>query len=385
LDKVYRYFCFYVNKKKVKNMNYKMVAIIEAVALIAIIIGFAFYSVSAGSKTITVSGTGSTFVAPLVQKWSEGFNALTGAQVNYEGTGSGTGVKQFTNKTVDFGASDPPMKDSEFAATPGALHLPETVGGTVVIYNIANVNVELNFTGEVLAGIFMLNLTSWNDARLVKLNPGVSLPNQPIYVVHRSDSSGTTKIFTSFLSDTNAVWNKTYGASNTINWPATEDGEKGSSNVAGAVERNSYSIGYVELQYALSNGILYGKVWNSAAKEYVEPTFDTLEAAVSSVSLNLPHGNQSWAGVGSYFKNISTGYPITSFSYILVYRELNVVPGMTLEKAKTLTWFLWFAVHDGQSYSRALSYVPLPQVVVTLDEATLRMITFNGQQVNNWS
>ena len=366
-------------------MNYKIVAIIEAVALIAIIIGFAFYSVFAGSKTITITGTGSTFVAPLVQKWSEGFNALTGAQVIYESTGSGTGVKQFTNKTVDFGASDPPMKDSEFAAAPGALHLPETVGGTVVIYNIANVNVELNFTGEVLADIFMLNITRWNDARLAQLNPGVSLPNQPIYVVHRSDSSGTTKIFTSFLSDTNAVWNRTYGASNTINWPTSEDGEKGSSNVAGAVERNSYSIGYVELTYALSNHILYGKIWNAAAKEYVEPTFDTLSAAASSVSLNLPHGNQSWASVGSYFKNVSTGYPITSFSYILVYRELNVVPDMTMEKAKAFTWFLWFAVHDGQSYSRALSYVPLPQVVVTLDEATLRMITFNGQQVNNWS
>ncbi len=366
-------------------MNYKNIAIIEAVALIVIIIGFAFYTLSSNQQTITLSGQGSTFVAPLIQKWSEAFNDLTGAQVNYEGTGSGAGVEQFTSKTVDFGASDPPMTNSQFTAAPRVLQLPETVGGTVVIYNILNVKTELNFTGEVLADIFMLNITSWNDARIADLNPGVNLPNQPIYVVHRSDSSGTTKIFTSFLSDTNAVWNKTYGASNTINWPASEDGEKGSSNVAGAVERNSYSIGYVELQYALSNGILHGKIWNSDAKEYVEPTFDTLEAAVSSVSLNLPYGNQSWVGVGSYFKNVSTGYPITSFSYILVFRELNVVPGMTLEKAKTLTWFLWFAIHDGQSYSSALSYVPLPQVVVTLDEATLRMITFNGQQVNSWS
>jgi phosphate transport system substrate-binding protein len=363
-------------------MNYKIIAIIEAVALIVIIIGFAFYAFSS-NLTVTLSGQGSTFVAPLIQKWSEAFNGLTRAQVNYEGTGSGAGVQQFTSKTVDFGASDPPMTSLQWAT--GVLHLPETVGGTVVIYNIANFKTELNFTGEVLADIFRLNITKWNDARIANLNPSITLPNQLIYVVHRSDSSGTTKIFTSFLSDTNVAWNKTYGASNTINWPASEDGEKGSSNVAGAVERNSYSIGYVELQYALSNRILYGKIWNSNAKEYVEPTFDTLEAAVSSVSFTLPQGNQTWAGVGSYFKNVSTGYPITSFSYILVYEELNVVPGMTLQRAKTLTWFLWFAIHDGQIYSSTLSYVPLPQVVVTLDEATLRMITFNGQQVNSWS
>lgn len=363
-------------------MNYRIVAIIEAIALIALIIGFAFYTLSS-TQTTTLSGAGSTFIAPLVQKWSEEFNGLTGAQVNYEGIGSGAGVKQFTNKTIDFGASDPPMTSSQFAAAPGTLHLPITIGGVVIIYNIPNVQTKLNFTGEVVADIFRLNITSWSDARLAVLNPSVSLPNQSIYVVHRSDSSGTTKVFTSFLSNENVIWNATYGASNTINWPTATYGSSGSSGVAASVTQNQYSIGYVELTYALQNNIMYGKVWNSVAKEFVEPTLDTLKAAASSLP-SLPPGNQSWADVGAPFKS-PTGYPITSFSYIVVYKELNIVPGMTQEKAKTLAWFLWWAVHDGQSYSAAKSYVPLPDAVVALDEATLRLITFNGQQVHSWS
>jgi phosphate transport system substrate-binding protein len=366
-------------------MNYKIVAIIEAIALIAIIIGFAFYVLSSNQQTITLSGAGATFPAPLYQKWSEEFNDLTGVQIVYEGIGSGAGVKQFTNKTVAFGASDPPMTASEFAAAPGALHLPMTIGGVVVIYNIPNLQTKLNFTGEVIADIFRLNITKWNDLRLAALNPSVSLPDQSFYVVHRSDSSGTTKVFTSFLSDENAVWKATYGANNVIPWPTATYGGPGNSGVAQQVQLNQYSIGYVELNYAIQNSIPYGKMLNPATSEFVDATFDTLKAAADSISLNLPPGDQSWASVGAYFKRPSSGYPITSFSYILVYKELNVVPGMTLEKAKTLAWFLWWAIHDGQSYSAAKSYVPLPDAVVTHDEATLRMITFNGQQVHSWS
>lgn len=365
-------------------MNYKTVAIIEAIALIVISVGFGYYVFSFNQQAITLSGAGATFPAPLYQKWSEEFNGLTGAQINYEGIGSGAGVKQFTNKTVDFGASDPPMKDSEFAAAPGTLHLPMTIGGVVVIYNIQSVQTRLNFTGEIIADIFRLNITRWNDPRLIALNPSVNLPNQPIYVVHRSDSSGTTKVFTSFLSDENAAWQSTYGAVNVVNWPTGTYGGPGNSGVAQQVQLNDNSIGYVELNYAIQNGIPYGKVLNSATSEFVEPAFDTLKAAATSIP-NLPAGNQSWASVGAYFKRPSSGYPITSFSYILVYKELNVVPGMTLEKAKTLAWFLWWAIHDGQSYAAAKSYVPLPDAVVTLDEATLRMMTFNGQQIHSWS
>jgi phosphate ABC transporter phosphate-binding protein len=371
-------------------VNYKIVAYAEAVILIAVIAGFAVYSMYFTSQPIRLSGAGATFPAPLVQKWSAEFRDLTGTQVDYEGIGSGGGVNQFTAKTVDFGASDPPMKDSEFSAAPGAMHIPITIGGVVAIYNVTGILKGLNFTGEVLADIFRRNITRWNDPRLVALNLGATLPNAEIVVVHRSDSSGTTKVFTSFLSDENEVWESIYGAANVINWPTQTIGGQGNPGVAVAVQQNQYSIGYVELSYALLRDIPYGNVQN-AAGEFVEPTLQTLASAASAVSLTLPPGNASWASVGSYFnlQNVQTppedAYPITSFSYALAYKELNVRPGMTLDKAKALTWFLWWAIHDGQHYASGLSYVPLPEAVVTHNEVTLRMVTFNGQQVNDWT
>jgi phosphate ABC transporter phosphate-binding protein len=370
-------------------MNYRIIVYIETVALIAIIGGFVVYSLYFIQTPITLSGAGATFPAPLIQKWSEEFNDLTGIQVNYEGIGSGGGVKQHTNKTIDFGASDPPMKSEEFAAAPGTLHVPITIGGVVMVYNLPGISTEMNFTGEIIADIFRLNITRWNDPRLGAINTGVTLPDSAIVVCHRSDSSGTTKVFTSFLSDENQAWQTDYGASNVISWPQNTLGGKGNSGVATLVLQNQYAIGYVELSYAIQNSITYGKVQNVDGR-FIEPKMDALTAAAAAASLVLPAGDQSWASVGSYFNlhsvaNPNDAYPITSFSYILVYKELNVLPGMTQEKAKALAWFLWWAAHDGQHYSTTLSYVPLPQQIVTHDEATLRMITFNGQQVHNWT
>jgi phosphate transport system permease protein/phosphate transport system substrate-binding protein len=371
-------------------VNYKIIAYIEAVTLIAVLAGFAAYGLYFTNQPVRLSGAGATFPAPLVQKWSAEFRDMTGVQIDYEGIGSGGGVKQFTDKTVDFGASDPPMKDSEFSAAPGTLHVPITIGGVVPIYNIQGISKGLNFSGRVLADIFSLNITRWNDPKLATLNPSATLPDTEIIVCHRSDSSGTTKVFTSFLSDESVTWNSTYGASNVINWPSQTVGGKGNPGVAAAVQQNQNSIGYVELSYALQSNIPYGNIQN-AAGESVEPTLETLASAASAVSLVLPLGNASWASVGSYFNlhKVETppdnAYPITSFSYILVYRELSVRPGMTLGKAKALTWFLWWAIHDGQHFASGLSYVPLPQAVVTHNEATLRTITMDGQQVNNWA
>jgi len=370
-------------------MNYKIVAILESIVLIGLIAGFAIYSLYFTSQPTRLSGAGATFPAPLIQKWSAEFKDMTGTQVNYEGIGSGGGVKQFTDKTIDFGASDPPMKDSELAAAPGTLHIPITIGGVVVIFNIPGIPKGLNFTGDIIADIFSANITKWNDPKLQALNPSTTLPDVAIIVCHRSDSSGTTKVFTSFLSDESPSWNATYGASNVINWPSQTVGGKGNPGVAAAVQQNQNSIGYVELTYALQSDIPYGKVQN-AASQFIEPTTETLASAASAVSLILPPGNASWASVGSYFNlhkvdEPSNSYPITSFSYVLVYQELSIRPGMTLDKAKALTWFLWWAIHDGQHYAAELSFVPLPQIVITHNEATLRTISYNGQQVNNWT
>jgi len=369
-------------------MNYKIVAYTEAVALIAIIAGFVFYAfVFAPGQpgSITLSGAGATFPAPLVQLWTEEFYDLTGVQINYEGIGSGGGIKQHTEKTVDFGASDPPMKDDEWTAAPGTLHVPVTIGGVVIVYNIPGIPTGLNFTGEVIANIFSRGVTRWNDQSLANLNPGSTLPDQDIIVCHRSDSSGTTMVFTSFLSAESETWSSNYGASKVISWPEETLGGKGNPGVAVLVQQNQYSIGYVELSYAIENNIPIGKVQNAAGK-FVLPSMETLASAAAAASLVLPSGDESWISVGSFFNlqdvdKPNEGYPITSFSYILVYRELNVIPGMTQEKAKALTQFLWWATHSGQYYAPSLDYVPLPQEVVTHNEATLQMMTFNGQQL----
>ncbi len=370
-------------------MNYKIVAYAEAVALIAIIASFALYNLYFTSGSTALSGAGATFPAPLVQKWTEEYYDLTGVQVNYEGIGSGGGIKQHTEKTVDFGATDPPMKDTEYAAAPGTLHIPITIGGVAVVYNIPNIPKGLNFTGEIIADIFRRNITDWDDPRITTLNQGSILPNAEIIVCHRSDSSGTTAVFTSFLSDENDIWKTDFGASKVISWPEQTLGGKGNPGVAALVQQNQHSIGYVELSYAVENEIPYGKIQN-AAGEFVEPSMETLAEASALSSLTLPAGDQSWTSVGSYFNlhkvsDPGNGYPITSFSYLIVYKELNVLPDMTERKANALTWFLWWSLHDGQHYAPALSYVPLPLEVVKHNEATLSMITFNGQQVNNWS
>ena len=281
------------------------------------------------------------------------------------------------------------MTDTEFSAAIGTVHIPITIGGVVIVYNIPEIPKGLNFTGEIIADIFRRNITTWNNPRLATLNPGSTLPAVEIIVCHRSDSSGTTAVFTSFLSDENDAWKTSYGASKVISWPEQTLGGKGNTGVAALVQQNQYSIGYVELSYAVENNIPYGKIQNPAGR-FIEPTMKTLGDAAAISSLTLPPGDQSWASVGSYFNlhqvdDPQNSYPITSFSYIIIYKELNVLPDMTKEKANALTWFLWWALHDGQHYSSNLSYVPLPQEVVTHNEASLRLITFDGQQINDWS
>ena len=369
-------------------MNYRSIAYIEAVALIIVIAGFASYAflfTPGQPSAVTLTGAGATFPAPLIQLWTEEFYELTGVQINYEGIGSGGGIKQHTEKTVDFGASDPPMKHDEWTAAPGTLHVPITIGGVAVVYNIPGVATGLNFTGEVIANIFSRTITKWNDQTLASLNPSSGLPDQDIIVCHRSDSSGTTMVFTSFLSAENEAWSSNYGASKVISWPEETLGGKGNPGVAALVQQNEYSIGYVELSYATENDIPYGKVENAAGK-LILPSMETLASAAGAAALVLPSGDDSWEPVGSFFNlqdvtDPDEGYPITSFAYILVYEELNVIPGMTQEKAKALTQFLWWATHGGQYYAPSLDYVPLPQEVITHNEATLQMITFDGQQL----
>jgi phosphate transport system substrate-binding protein len=374
-------------------MNYKYLVIIEAIAIIALVAGVGILATAPGQQPITISGAGATFPAPLYQKWSAAYQNITGVKVNYQGIGSGGGITQFKAKSVDFGATDPPMGASDWAA--GDLHIPTAIGGVVIVYHISgllpNANAKLNFTGAVIAGIYEQNITHWNDAAITAINPGVTLPNTVIVPAHRSDSSGTTQVFTSFLSNESSDWKTHYGIGKVISWPSTgEVGGSGNPGVAAAVQQNDNSIGYVELTYALSNNINYGKVQNAAGK-FIDPSLASLQAAANAWSFNLPAGNESWANVPSFFSLRATGvvpddaYPITNPTYIIVYRDLSVISGMTLAKAKALAYFLWWGVHDGQNYCASLSYVKLPASVVQIDEATLEMMTFSGTPLITWS
>jgi phosphate transport system substrate-binding protein len=356
------------------------------VVAISVIVTSAFaYQYLSTSQAITLNGAGATFPFPLIDKWiAEYYKIHQSVQINYQSIGSGGGIRQYTVKTVDFGASDAPLTEEQFANASNTLHIPETIGGVVPTYNLPGITSGLKFSGAVLADIFLGKITKWNDTQLQALNPDVTLPSQDILVIHRSDGSGTTFVWTNYLSDVSSEWESTVGKSTSVNWP-TGLGGKGNEGVAGIVSQNPYAIGYVEFIYAKNNNLPWGYVQN-AAGEFVEPSLESFSVASSAAAVTLPEGDQSWSTVSivdSIANNTqATGaYPITSFTYLLIYKELNVVPNMDKTKANALVQFLWWAIHDGQSYSADLAYVPLPQSVKANNEATIRMITFNGEQL----
>ncbi|MGQ9625156.1 MAG: phosphate ABC transporter substrate-binding protein PstS, partial [Candidatus Bathycorpusculaceae bacterium] len=343
-----------------------------------------FQNMSA-QQAITLNGAGATFPFPLIDKWAAEYHKIKPhIQVNYQGIGSGGGIQQHTEKTVHFAASDAPLTDTQFANAPNTLHMPITIGGVVPIYNVPGVPKGLNFTGEILAKIFLGNITKWNDPKLAAINQGVNLPDNAIVVVHRSDGSGTTFVWTSYLSNVDEGWRANVGRGTSVNWPVGLGG-KGNDGVAALVQQTPYSIGYVEFTYAKKNNLAYGYVQN-AAGEFIEPSLESFAKAASYAAVALPKGDESWSKV-SIIDNVAnnrqaTGaYPITSFSYILVYKELNVLPGANEATARALVEFLWWATHDGQEYAADLHYVPLPPDVIAHNEVTIRMITFNGQQL----
>jgi phosphate ABC transporter phosphate-binding protein len=321
-----------------------------------------------------ILGAGATFPYPLIAKWASVYNSTT-VRVNYQGIGSGGGIQQITAKTVDFAASDAPLKPSERAAAPGLLHIPETIGAVTAAYNVAELQTGLNLTGAVLADIFLGRITTWDHANISALNPTVSLPSRAIHVVHRSDSSGTTFVWTSYLHLSSSAWNSSL-VGKSINWPTGIAG-KGNNIVAGIIQQTPDSIGYVELAYAVSNSMKVAKVRNPAGN-FILPSLDSTAAAAASASA-FPTPDGDWGNVSILNAGGATSYPIASFTYLLIYKELNTIgPSMTQAKAKALVDFLWYCIHDGQSLAPSLQYPPLPAVVVTLDDGAMKSITYNG-------
>lgn len=364
-------------------MRYRRIIIIVAIAVI--LMGIFFFYQNLTPQTITLNGAGASFPFPLIDKWAAEYHKIKqNIRINYQSIGSGGGIRQHTEKTVHFAGSDAPLTEGQAANAPNTLHIPITIGGVVPIYNLPGISKGIKFTGEILADIFLGKITRWNDPRLVSLNPEQNLPNKNIIVVHRSDGSGTTFVWTSYLSAISQEWKTTVGKGTSVNWP-TGLGGKGNEGVAALVSQNPYSIGYVEFIYAKKNNLTYGYVQN-AAGEFVEPSLESFRIAASYASITLPKGDESWSSVSMVDSLVNNtraigAYPITSFSYFLVYKELNILPNMDEATARALVEFLWWTIHDGQKYSAELYYVPLPEEVVKHNEATIRMITFGGQQL----
>jgi phosphate transport system substrate-binding protein len=302
-----------------------------------------------------INAAGATFPAVIYQKWFDEYHKMQAAvQINYQSIGSGGGIAQLTAGTVDFGASDVPMTDAQISKlSVMPLHFPTVLGGVVPTYNIAGITQEIKFTPETLSGIFLGTVTKWNDPRLTKDNPGVQLPAADIQVVHRSDGSGTTFVWTDYLSKISPDWKSKVGAGASVNWPVGLGG-KGNEGVAGTVKQTPNSIGYVELIYVVQNKMAYGSVKN-AAGNFVKADFNTVTEAAAGAAKNMPDDFRV-SITNAPGKN---AYPISSFTWLLIPSHIP-----DAAKAKTIKAFLQWMLADGQKYAAGLSYASLPKEVI---------------------
>jgi phosphate transport system substrate-binding protein len=339
-------------------------------------------SQSGGGGQSTINGAGSTFVFPLMDTWRTDYQKVKpSVNINYQSIGSGGGVKQFTTKTVDFGASDAPLSVQEQKNAPGAVHIPITIGSVVAAYNLPSVpNKGLKLTGPILADIFLGKIKQWNDPQIQSINPGVSLPSSNIVVVHRSDGSGTTYVWTDYLSKISPQWNQTVGKSKSVPWPIGL-GAPGNEGVANAIKGSPNTIGYVELAYALTTKMPYAFIQNKAGK-FIEPSIDSTKAAVTASAQQLPKGDGSWSSISMVNAPGDSSYPIASFVYVLLYKDLSTNHNIDQTKSKALVDFISWAITDGQKSAPNLGYVPLPDQVVKLDQDTIKSLTFQGKPLS---
>jgi phosphate transport system substrate-binding protein len=313
----------------------------------------ALLAAQTNAEIVNVTGAGSTFDYPAITKWREAYKKVDpNLEINYQSIGSGGGIKNLTSLTVDFGASDAPMTDAALAAAPGKiLHLPVVAGGVAIIYNLPG-DPKLKLDGDTLASIYLGSITKWNDPKIAALNPGVSIPDVAIVPVHRADGSGTTFIFTDYLSSVNPAWADSVKKGSSVNWPAGIGlAAKGSEGVAGQVKQVSGAIGYAELAYADQNKIPYADMKNSSGN-FISPAPDSVSAALATAKIpddfrfsmvNPPGAN---------------AYPISGASWVLVYQHPK-----NAERGQKLAAFLKWAVTDGQKLSSQLDYAPLPDAV----------------------
>jgi phosphate transport system substrate-binding protein len=326
---------------------------------------------SVSQAQVQLNGAGATFPNVLYQKWFSEYEKITGAKFNYQSIGSGGGIKQITEQTVDFGATDAFLNEDQLKAAKDKqgsdlVHIPTALGAVVAAYNVPGITTNINFTPDVLADVYLGKITKWNDARLQAINPSVKLPDATITVCYRSDGSGTTFIFTDYLSKVSPEWKEKVGSKTSVNFP-TGIGGKGNEGVSGLLAQTPNSIGYVELAYAEKNKLEYAIIKNKAGN-FIKPSFKAVSAAAATkdiptdlrVSITNADGKDA--------------YPISGFTWILAYTNQK-----DAAKGEVLAKFLWWAVHDGQKYNEPLYYGELPKAVMPLVEARIKLITADGK------
>ena len=328
-----------------------------------------------GGENVRLQGAGATFPNPLYQKWVSEYGKLNPkARIDYQSKGSGFGIQQIQSQTVDFGASDAPMSDEDLKKAAGGelLHIPTVLGAVVVTYNLQGVAQPLRFSPDVLADIFLGKIKRWDDARLRADNPGVNLPNTDITVVHRSDGSGTTAIFTEYLAKVSPEWKQKPGVGKSIDWPVGIGGQ-GNEAVAGQVKNTPNTIGYVELAYAVQTKLPVALIKNKSGN-FVEPSLDAVTAAAAeSLAMtdeDLRASITDAAGANSY--------PISAYTYILVYKDQK-----DAVKGKVLVDFLWWGLHEGERFAKDLQYAPLPPQIVEKASAKVNSITSGGKPLRS--
>lgn len=345
-----------------------MIRAVRGVAIAVVMSGALISTV--GAQATGLTGAGSSFAYPIYSKWAAMYAAKTGVHVNYQSIGSSGGIRQLSDEIVDFGATDGPMTDEQLAKAKGGpiLHFPTVLGGVALTYNLPSVTQPLKLTGDVIAEMFMGTITKWNDRRIAQLNPGVRIPSADVIVVHRTDGSGTTYIFSDYLSSVSPAWLSKVGRGQSLDWPVGLGG-KGSEGVMGQVKQLPGAVGYVELSYAKENHLPVALVRNKAGA-WVAPTLESVTAAAAGAAAKLPANTDYRISIVNAPGR--TAYPISSFTWILVYQHPK-----NAARSKALVDFLRWAYNSGESVAGSLDYSPLPAAMVKRLDA--RLATVGGR------
>ena len=321
------------------------------------------------TDAMEILGAGATFPYPLYSKMFDEYNKATGVKVNYQSIGSGGGIKQLMSKTVDFGASDAFLSEEQLASAPSpVVHVPITLGAVVITYNLPG-NPKLKLTADVVADIFLGKITKWSDPRIAKSNPGVKIPDVAMFVVHRSDGSGTSFVYTDYLSKVSTEWATKVGRKTMVDWP-TGLGAKGNEGVSGMVKQTPGGIGYVELIYALQNKMQYATLQNKKGK-YIDASIASVSAAAN---VTIPAD----ARVSLTNTDAPDGYPISSFTWVLIYKNQSY-DGRAMDKAKATCKLINWMLHDGQKLAGPLNYAPLPAQALKVAETNIKSVNFGGK------